>query len=289
MKNFRSPMKFTIIFSALLMLAYSCGMSPEEQKIFDEENINSAKEKIDSLFFEVEKQYYDNDNLDLHNTAPAKEIFKFQYSEYPEVVSYAKAYNDSISEKIKYWNDIIYGELFQYAEQQGWNKISNSEYKKLEKQLKLKTDEFETNSFYRDPSSPNYVNMNAFYIYYSKISDDSDEARLLIKAQYLSDEWLFIESVDYSIDGEAYSGDGDFEEWESDNDTEIYEWSTGFDPSYNILVKILKSKTAKIRFQGRQYYDDRYVTSAQKSAIYRVLKVYYGLYIKNKVNYKLKA
>lgn len=262
-------------------------MSPEEQKQFDEENINTAKKTIDSLFYEVEKQYYDNDNLDLHNTTPAREIFKFQYSEYPEVVSYAKAYKDSISEKIKYWNDVIYGELFEYAEQQGWNKISNSEYKKLEKQLKLKTDEFETNSFYQDPSSPKFINMNAFYIYYSKLSDDSDNARLLIKTQYYGDEWLFIESVSYSIDGEVYSGDGDFEEWESDNDEMIYEWSTGFDPAYNILVKILKSKSTKIRYNGRQFYDDRYITSAQKSAIYRVLKVYYGLYVKDKVGYKL--
>jgi hypothetical protein len=282
-------MKLLLIFSAFLMLIYSCGMSPEEQKIYDEEKIDNAKFVIDSLFSDVQYEYYDNDNLDLHNTIPAKEIFKFQYSEYPEVVSYAKAIKDSITEKIKYWNGVIYEELFAYAEQQGWNKISNSEYKKLEKQIKLKTDEFETNFFYQDPSSPKFINMNAFYIYYSKISDDSDRARLLIKTQYLSDEWLFINSVEYSIDGEVYSGGDCFKDWESDNDSEIYEWSTGFDPSFNILVKILKSRTTKIRYQGRQYYDDRYVTNAQKSAIYRVLKVYYGLYVKDKVNYKLKV
>ena len=117
----------------------------------------------------------------------------------------------------------------------------------------------------------------AFFIHKNNWIDIPFEMKL-----WGGDDWLFVKKAAVSLDGDVYTLD--FDKWDRDNSGgKIYEWSVLPKPSYNIIVKIIKSKNAKIRYTGDKYHDDRTITSSQKAALKSVLQAYYGLYLKDKI------
>ncbi|MDB4090924.1 hypothetical protein N9528_01200 [Crocinitomicaceae bacterium] len=270
-------MKTQLLFLSVFLLIISCGPSEKELQAESRETIRESKEQIDEYFEEVLDEYIAS-NEQLDETFSISLIESFTNSEEIEVAEYAQKHLDSVQKLKESLLDIIYGNLYEYAEEQGWDKMSKSEFEKLEETLKVKGDEFSKSQLYEHPSSPKFINKNGFYLYYLKTSSDSNPI-FALKAQYLDDDWLFIESAEASVDGALYSLD--IGNWERDNSGgKIYEWGFMRNPSYNLIVNIIKSKTTKIRYDGSKYYDDRTISSTQKSAMKDVLQVYYGLYLK---------
>lgn len=145
-----------------------------------------------------------------------------------------------------------------------------------EKNLKLfkkNEDEFKQITFFRDPRTPNYTNVNFIYPYIGK---KDDHYWLRLQLQYASDDWLFISKGILLIDGEQFTITGN---WERDNNSGIWEWldmSVG-ETERIILDRLANSESAKIRYEGRQYYNDRTITKKEKDIIKKTLEIYDNL------------
>lgn len=154
--------------------------------------------------------------------------------------------------------------------------VKKQKKEKAEKALKSfkKTeDEFKGNAFYRDSRTPNYTNRNFIYPY---IGQEGDHYWLRLKLQYAADDWLFINKGILLIDGEQFTISGT---WERDNNSGIWEW-LDMQVRTNeriILDKLANSKSAKVRYEGRQYHNDRTITSKEKSIIKKTLEIYDNL------------
>lgn len=151
---------------------------------------------------------------------------------------------------------------------------SNAEaVKKLSKLATFRKDEFKGITWVEPKGKPAYRNRNGIYCYFSKEGSEVSNFRFVI--QYLSDDWLFIEDYRFVIDGKSYTytpmkvdrdnGDGDIWEWSdekvSDRDLELIE-------------ALANAKTAKIRFEGSQYYKVKAITTAQLKSIKDMLSLY---------------
>lgn len=271
-------MKKTIFYAISLLILSACGPSEAEVQQAKETEIRKEKEKLDKQFDEIMDTFYlGNENLENHSAyGTIKSKLKSSDS---EIAEYAQIYVDSVAALKTYLHDLKFGSLFEYAKKEGWDKLANKDFENVESSLKVKGDEFSNSVVYRHPSSPKFINYNGFFLYYTKSNENSKEATLFLRTQYRADDWLFCESAKVSIDGDVYTTN--FIDWERDNDGGyIFEWSTEKNPSFNLLIKILNSKTAKIRFNGDKYYDDRSITNEQKNALKQVVKSYYGLYVK---------
>jgi hypothetical protein len=91
---------------------------------------------------------------------------------------------------------------------------------------------------------------------------------------YKSDDWLFVKS--YSISADGYRWDSPVTSFQRDHsDGKIWEWDTAVltQPVLNMLEKMGKAKSAKIRYQGNQYYADYELTPAQKKELTALVDV----------------
>lgn len=154
--------------------------------------------------------------------------------------------------------------------------LRNAERIKAEKMLQSfvkKEDDFEGISFYRDKRTPKYADVNFIYPY---IGSKENSYWLRLKFQYASDSWLFINSAILMIDGKKYNINGN---WERDHDSDIWEWLdiSVEDNEYIILHKLANSKSAKVRYEGRQYHYDRVITQKEKDIIKKTLEIYDAL------------
>ena len=154
--------------------------------------------------------------------------------------------------------------------------ISKQKKEKAERALKIfkkSEDEFEGTTFYTDSRAPNYTNINFIYPY---IGQKEDNYWLRLKFQYSADDWLFIKNATLLIDGEQFTITGN---WERDNNSRIWEWldmQVGIN-ELSILSKLANSESAKVRYEGRKYYDDRTITSKEKDIIKKTLDIYKDL------------
>ena len=153
------------------------------------------------------------------------------------------------------------------------NKKKREKAEKDLKSFKKKEDEFEGNAFYRDPRTPYYANVNFIYPY---IGQKGDNYWLRLKFQYAADNWLFINNGVLLVDGEKFTITGN---WERDNNSGIWEWLdiSVRDTERLILERIANSKSAKIRYVGTQYHNDRTITRKEKSIIKKTLEIYDNL------------
>jgi hypothetical protein len=154
-------------------------------------------------------------------------------------------------------------------------KIDSTKIKKLEKYFRKRKDEFSKTekTWYEPKSAPTYVNKNALYCYFQ--TENGIPSNLRFRLQYYSDEWLFIEKVQFSIDGKAYEYMPS--KTETDNgDGNIWEW---FDESANasdknLLTAISNAKKAKMKLLGRQYFEIKPITQDQILNIKRTVELY---------------
>lgn len=139
--------------------------------------------------------------------------------------------------------------------------------------MRVTKDDVKGYKYYYDKSSPSYVNRNGFFLY------TSDDPYLYLKIQYYGDDWLFIKSYFFNIDGETFEINPSYGEVETDNDSDVWEWYNNAATAENIemIQKIIKSKKTVMRMEGDKYYKDVTISQAQKTALKNVLTVYQGL------------
>lgn len=146
---------------------------------------------------------------------------------------------------------------------------------KLKPYFSFRKDEFENRVWVEPKDAPKYVDVNGIYCYF--MLDDGKPSNLRFKIQYRADDWLFIQSYKFLIDGVTY----DFvpTKVERDNDTSIWEWSDSPTSSLpeGLLNSLSNAKSAKVRFVGRQYHKDKDITTKQIASIKRTLEFYYSL------------
>lgn len=161
------------------------------------------------------------------------------------------------------------------------------QYSKQQKNLVLskmrpKYDNFRGITWYRDKSSPTFINQNGFFLYFGVEGGQVSDIHL--KMQYYADDWLFIKKSTVNIDGEIFVlSQGSFER---DNNSSIWEWqdieifadkTNELVLGRDILEKIANSGSAVVRYSGSQYYQDVYISSSQKEAMKNVFKAHDAL------------
>ncbi len=146
--------------------------------------------------------------------------------------------------------------------------------KELKKKFRIRKDEFDENNlvWYEPKSSPTYRNANGFYCYFGTKNGVPNALRIV--HQYYSDDWLFIRQYKFSIDGKAYSYTPS--DMKTDNDSGIWEWSDEVVDSEikEIINALIVCKSAKIRLEGRQYYDTKTITPSQIKSIKETVELY---------------
>lgn len=147
------------------------------------------------------------------------------------------------------------------------------------KKMSKKYDDMNEITWYRDKSSPAYVNYNGFYAYIGQSNGSKPWLRLAI--QYAADDWLFIESYTIKVDGKTYTiSENSYGEIKTDNGSGgIWEWldrQVG-SSEYEIIKAVANGKDVKIRFSGKDYHKDKTITEQQKTALRNVLDAYEAL------------
>lgn len=140
------------------------------------------------------------------------------------------------------------------------------------KDFRANVDEFQKTAFYFHPLAPRYTNVNWIYPYIGKAGD---RVYLRIKFQYKADDWLFINKVQFLIDGEVVDfSHGAFKRDHSGG--EIWEWADlEVNPAViSVMKAIVASKSTKVRYTGNTYHKDREITAREKKAMKETLEVY---------------
>jgi hypothetical protein len=137
--------------------------------------------------------------------------------------------------------------------------------------MRKEVDKLEGTTWYTDKSSPTAGNTNAFYIYFA---EKGDQRWLRWMTRYYADTWLFVHSFTVYADGQSW--DYNNVKIERDNNADTWEWhdTTPTARDIEMIRAVIKSKEATIRFHGKQYHDDRPISSTQKKALQRVLDAY---------------
>lgn len=161
---------------------------------------------------------------------------------------------------------------------QGSFKIDSAKVKSLEKYFTVEKDEFskDQSKWYKPKSAPKYTNRNALYCYFQVVNGKAENLRL--RLQYFASDWLFINTVQFSIDGKAYeytpsdvdrdNGSGDIWEWFDEN-------ISGGDK--DLIRALANAKSAKMKLIGQSYHDVKTISSSQISAIKNTIDMYNAL------------
>lgn len=146
------------------------------------------------------------------------------------------------------------------------------------KKLRTKYDDIKGITWYYDKGTPQYTNYNSFHLYMGK--EKTGKPWLRFRIQYTADDWLFIQSYVIKTDNDSYTISTSYGEVETDHGSgDIWEW---YDVPmnnrlYNIVKDIIKSKTVKLRHNGKQYYKDRTITEKEKQGLQNMLDAYEAL------------
>lgn len=157
--------------------------------------------------------------------------------------------------------------------------VDSSKIKALKPFFNIKSDEFDKNgsSWCKPKNAPVYTNANGIYCYFQIV--DNIPQNLRFRIQYYSDDWLFINNCQFSIDGKAYEYTPGNVETDNGDGGYIWEW---FDESVHgydmeLLNALANAKTAKIKFIGRQYHDIKPITKDQIKSIQRTIDLYHAM------------
>ena len=138
-------------------------------------------------------------------------------------------------------------------------------------------DEYEKITWYRSKLTPYYFLGTTGISLYFSVKDGNKVSNLRLSVQYYAKNWLFIKNYSFSIDGKIFNYIP--LEIKRDHDSSIREWSDEEvnKTTYEIIKAIINSKTAKIKFNGENYYDEKEIMFTHKIAIKDVLDVYKAL------------
>lgn len=223
--------------------------------------------------FITEQVFYDMQVL-LKDTASYRDLgFTLTDETGKDILSVPFAGRDSIVSSL--YNEIVAPVKAKYESMLADVADARIKAEKLKPYFSFRKDEFGGQVWVEPKDAPQYVDVNGIYCYFMLV--DGKPSNLRFKIQYRADDWLFIQSYKFLIDGNTY--DYVPGKVERDNDSYIWEWS---DTQVSVLSEsLLKSlsvaKTAKIRFVGRQYHKDKDITAKQIASIKRTLDYYYTL------------
>ncbi len=155
-------------------------------------------------------------------------------------------------------------------------RVDSATISRLKPGFRIKKDEFDTmgTTWYRPRTAPLYVNYNALYMYFGCQQEMPTTLRL--RMQYQDDSWLFIRSVQFSIDGKPYEYTPSNLERDSGNGGQIWEW---FDDAVDysnkeIVLALYGASTARMRLVGDQYHKEKTITSTQLNEIKKTIDLY---------------
>ena len=223
--------------------------------------------------FITEQVFYDMQVL-LKDTASYRDLgFTLTDETGKDILSVPFAGRDSIVSSL--YNEIVVPVKAKYESMLAEMEGNRVKVEKLKPYFSFRKDEFGGQVWVEPKDAPQYVNVNGIYCYFMLV--DGKPSNLRFKIQYRADDWLFIQSYKFLIDGNTYDYVPD--KVERDNESYIWEWSDT--PvsvlSESLLNSLSKAKTAKIRFVGRQYHKDKDITAQQIASIKRTLELYYAL------------
>lgn len=141
--------------------------------------------------------------------------------------------------------------------------VSDAEFKAALAYMRIKTDSVKNTKYYRDKSSPQYVNQNGFDIYTG--GSIGGTPSLFLEIQYAGSDWLFIDSYFFNVDGVTTEINPSYGTIQRDNNTDVWEWYNEplTSDQLDLIQRIIKSKKAVVRLQGSQYYKDVTITASQ--------------------------
>lgn len=157
------------------------------------------------------------------------------------------------------------------------SKIDSSKVRELAPFFKEKKDEFEGYTWIEPKTKPKYRNQNGFYLCFIK-TKEGYPTNLRFVGQYTADNWLFIQTVKFNIDGNFW--DYNPNDIKRDNNTKIWEWFDDNVESSNasLIEAIAYAKNPiKVRFIGRQYYDERIISKKEIKSILETIQYYKAL------------
>ncbi|MDT2546796.1 MULTISPECIES: hypothetical protein [Enterococcus] len=98
-----------------------------------------------------------------------------------------------------------------------------------------------------------------------------------IKFSYIGNDWLFAKSIEIKTDNNKYTIDPAYSDWGRDNSAyETWEWYDAplNESTVSMYNDMAESSQTLIRINGKTYYDDRYLTSEEISALKQILSIY---------------
>jgi len=148
---------------------------------------------------------------------------------------------------------------------------------KLSKKFRFNEDEFGDRTWVYHATTPKYTNRNSIHLYFQK-DKDGLASNLRFRVQYESGDWLFIKNMIFNIDGENVQFIPDDMETDCGNGGRIWEWCDE-SATYNqdLINKIANAKMVKVKFNGRQYYDTKTMSSKELQAFKETLEYYKAL------------
>ena len=116
------------------------------------------------------------------------------------------------------------------------------------------------------------------YLYFGK--DDNSIKPLRLRVQYYADEWLFISNVIFNIDGKVFRFIPTKVERDSGNGGMIWEWidePIQDESDKELIYALVNAKSAKMKFNGSQYYKIRAISNAQLTSMRKTLELFNAL------------
>ncbi len=135
--------------------------------------------------------------------------------------------------------------------------------------MTAEVDKVEGITWYRDATAPKYHSVNSVHAYFGV--KPGLKPWLRMRFQYADRKWLFVRSAIVIADGQRF--DLATDRWERDHDSRIWEWLDA-PADEKLLRAIASAKKVTVRYEGRQYHDDREVTAKQRAAITRTLAAF---------------
>ncbi len=206
-----------------------------------------------------------NEQYEKKDFAGAKKTILLLAEKHPDSAETKEA--NVLSDKI---NSVI------QKEEKEKNKAEKLKIANALKHMRRSYDSMEGIAWYQDVSSPIYNNQNGFFLYFGVSDKNKTPSNLRFKIQYHADKWLFIESYEIKADNQKFDKSCYIER---DHSTTIWEWSDTEASSYdlNMIKAVISSKKAIIRFNGKQYRNDKLITPIQKKALENVLTAFSAL------------
>jgi hypothetical protein len=192
---------------------------------------------------------------------------------YQEVINDYPASKEAVTAK----KEIVNVEKTLEERREKWKRLEN------QKNIETSHDEFKGRTFYEDKRGKKYhVDLDNILdpdtkvnLYFSIPDNDNRAEALHFEVGYKDDDWLFVRKVTFLIDGKKYTIEGDFKRDHAYGD--VYEWySTPVNSHiHNVIKALMNGDDIKVRYTGKQYYDDGIINEEQQQALKNIYNLYF--------------